>query len=239
MGVRARARGGRRAGRRDRDEDRRRPRDVHARPLVPRQPPADDPPHPSRPRRRLRPDGRDGGGRSGAALDQARLQRVPRGPGLRARRPHDRRARAPADRDLARPRPLPERDRGLRRAGLRDRPLRHRRRARARAVCRRGAALPLHRPPDPDQGPRRPAARVPAGARRPARRDARHRGPRRARARAQGSLPGARPERGRALPRVTSPRCSGRSRSRSPSSSRPSARASGWSRSRRWSAPVP
>ena len=203
MGVRPRARGGRRAGRRDRDEDRRRPRDVHARPLVPRQPSTDDPPHPPRPRRRLRSDGRDGGGRPGAALDQARLQRVPRRPGLRARRPDDRRARAPADRDLTRACALPERDGGLRRAGLRDRPLRHRRRARARAVRRRGAALPLHRPPDPDQGARRAAARVPPGARRPARRDARHRRSRRARARPQGSLPGARAERLRSLPRVT------------------------------------
>ena len=72
--------------------------------------------------------------RAGAALDQARLQRVPRGAAVRARRPHDRRARAPADRDLARPRALPLRDRGLPRARLRDRPLRDRRRARAGAV---------------------------------------------------------------------------------------------------------
>ena len=120
---------------------------------------------------------------------------------LRARRPDDRRARAPADRDLARARPLPRGDRGLRRAGLRDRPLRDRRRARAGAVRRRGAAVPLHRAPDPDQGPRRAAARVPAGARRAARPEARHRRPRRARARAEGSLPRARAERRRALPR--------------------------------------
>ena len=171
MGVRPRARGGGVpvdgiAMHTDVD-----PAHVRARARVPGRAPADDPAHAPRPRRRLRPDGGHARRRAGAALDQARLQRVPRGPHLRARRPDDRRARAPADRDLARPRPLPVGDRGLRRAGLRDRPLRHRRRARARAVRRRGAALPLHRPADPDQGPRRAAARVPAGARRAARRD--------------------------------------------------------------------
>ena len=98
-------------GRRDRDEDRRRPGHVHARSLLPRQPPADDPPHASRPRRRLRPDRRDVRRRADPPLDEARLQRVPRGPRLRARRPDDRRARPPADRDLARARPLPVGDR--------------------------------------------------------------------------------------------------------------------------------
>ncbi len=175
VGVRPGARGGRRAGGRDRDEDRRRSEHVRAGALLPREPPADDPPHAPRPRRRVRPDGRDARRGADPALDEARLQRVPRGADLRARRPDDRRARPPADRDLARPRPLPVRDGGLPRAGLRDRPLRDRGRARAEAVRRRGAALPLHRAPDPDQGTCRAAPRVPAGARRAARRDARHR----------------------------------------------------------------
>ena len=63
----------------------------------------------------------------------------------------------------------------------------------ARAVRGRRAALPLHRPADPDQGPRRAAARVPEGARRAARRAARHRRARRARARAEGPRARARP----------------------------------------------
>ena len=111
--------------------DRRRPGHVRPRSLLPRQPPPDDPAHPSRSRRRLRADGGHARRRADPPLDQARLQRVPRGPHLRARRPHDRRARAPPDRDLARARALPLRDGGLPRAGLRDRPLRDRRRARA------------------------------------------------------------------------------------------------------------
>ena len=73
------------------------------------------------------------------------------------------------------------------------------------------AALPLRRPPDPDQGPRRAAARVPARARRAARRAARHRRPRRARARAEGSRARARARRRRALPR---PRDAGPARDR-------------------------
>ena len=128
VGVRARARGGRRAGRRDPDARRRRPGTFVRVLAYLVDAPADDPAHAPRARRRLRADGRHARGRAGAALDQARLQRVPRGAHLRARRPDDRRARAPADRDLARPRPLPRRDRGLPGARLRDRPLRHRRR---------------------------------------------------------------------------------------------------------------
>ena len=201
--------------------------------------PADDPAHAPRPRRRVRPDRRHARERAGAALDEARLQRVPRGAALRARRPHDRRARAPADRDLARPRPLPLRDRGLPGAGLRDRPLRHRRRPRAGAVRGRRAALPLHRPPDPDQGARRAAARVQEGARGAARRAARHRRPRRPRARAEGPLARARAARRRCASSATSRRSSARSSSRRSSSCRRSARASAWSRSRRWSARGP
>ena len=133
------------------------------------------------------------------------------------------------------PRPLPRRDGGLPGARLRDRPLRDRRRARARAVRGRRAALPLHRAPDPDQGPRRPAARVPACARRAARRAARHRRPRRARARPEGPHARAGPERCGALPRPRDADPGRRSSSRSRSSCRRSAKASGWSRSRRWS----
>ena len=149
-------------------------------------------------------------GRADPPLDQARLQRVPRGPHLRARRPDDRRARPPADRDLPRPRPLPVGDGRLPRARLRDRPLRDRRRPRARAVLRRRSAVSLHRPPDPDQGSRRAPARFPQGARCAARRDARDRGPRRARARPEGSLARARDDRLGEVPRSRHARAAGR-----------------------------
>ena len=72
---------------------------------------------------------------------------------------------------------------------------------RARAVLRRRAAVPLHRPPDPDQGACRAPACFPQGARCAARRDARDRGPRRARARPEGSLPRARDDRLGEVPR--------------------------------------
>ena len=131
---------------------------------VPRALAADDPAHAPRPRRRLRPGRRRGRAVPLRVEHEARLQRVPREPRLRARRPHDRRARAPPHRDLARARALPLRDRGLRRDRVRDRPLRDRPRTRAEARAG-GAARALHRPADPDQGPRRAAARVLAEAR--------------------------------------------------------------------------
>ena len=97
-------------------------------------------------------------------LDEARLQRVPREPRLRARRPRDREPRAHAHRDLARARALPRGGRGLRRRELRDRPLRDRAGRRAAAVRGRRAAAAVRRAPDPDQGSHRPAARVRRGA---------------------------------------------------------------------------
>ena len=108
VGVRARARGRRRAGRRDPDARRRRPGHVRARARLPAHAPADDPAHAPRARRRLRPDGRDaraacrcGSRPSTASTSSARAALFALGDR------DDRRARAPADRDLARPRALP------------------------------------------------------------------------------------------------------------------------------------
>jgi glycosyltransferase involved in cell wall biosynthesis len=61
-----------------------------------------DPAHAPRPRRRVRPDGRDARARAGPFLDEARIQRVPRGPGLRVRRPHRCQLRPRPHRDLTR-----------------------------------------------------------------------------------------------------------------------------------------
>ena len=84
------------------------------------------------------------------------------GPSFASRRPDRRQPRPRAHRDLAGlARYLA--DRGLRRGELRDRPLRDRPRRRAAARSRRRAAAPLRRPPDPDQGPHRPAARLRRG----------------------------------------------------------------------------
>ncbi len=79
---------------------------------------------------------------AGRLLDEARLQRVPRGPRLRVRRPHGREPGPRPDRDLARARALPRRHGGLRRGELRDRPLRDRaaRRRAARARARRACS---------------------------------------------------------------------------------------------------
>ena len=134
-------------------------------------------------------------GRAGARVDEARLQRVPRGTRVRARRPRRGEPRARPHRHLARPRAVPRAGGGLRRRGLRDRPLRHRAARRAAAVRRVGAAAPLRRPADPDQGPHRAAARIRRGSARGARPDARHRGPRAARAGAEGARARARDRR--------------------------------------------
>src|SRR5207237_215403 len=56
VGVRARARGERRAGRRDPDARGRRPAHICARARLPRATPSDDPAYAPRPRRRVRPD---------------------------------------------------------------------------------------------------------------------------------------------------------------------------------------
>ena len=169
------------------------------------------------------------------ALHEARLQLVPRGPLLRSRRPRRRLARARPHRDLAGARPLPRGDRGVRRARLRDRPLRDRR-ARRRGRRTRGPAAPaLRRAADPGQGP----PRSPAGARA-----------------GETRVPGlssTSPARARSSPRFSPTRGSSGSPTRcaSSASSRrcrqlssaprswscpPSARVSEWLRSRRWSA---
>ena len=202
---------------------------------LPRAPPAAHPAHAPRPRRRLRADRRRDGAHAASALDEARLQLVPRGPLLRARRPLGRVARSRPHRDLAGPRALPRRDGGIRRGRLRDRPLRDRRAGRRRAVRGRGAAPALRRPADSGQGPPRPPARARPGASARARARARHRGLGAARARAPGLRARARARRRGSLPRL---RLAGAGRDRGVrrSSSCPrSARGSGWSRSRRWS----
>ena len=88
---------------------------------------------------------------------------------------------------------------------LRDRPLRHRPERRAEAVRGRRAAAALRRPPDPDQGPHRPAAGVRRGEAGVAGPRARDRRPRPARAGAEGARARARHRRRRPLPRHVSP----------------------------------
>ena len=115
LGLRARARGARRAARRDPDRARLRPRRLHAARVLRRPRAPDDPPHAPRPRRRVRADRRRARGRARARVDEARLQRVPRGTRVRARRPRRGEPRARPHRHLARPRAVPRAGRGLRR----------------------------------------------------------------------------------------------------------------------------
>ena len=113
-----------------------RPDRVHGGRRQARPEPAARPAHPSRPRRRVRADrGRDGQDPA-PPFDQARVQLVPRGAVLRPRRPRRRVARPRPHRDLAGPRALPRRGRGVRRGRVRDRPLRDPGSGRGRAVLR-------------------------------------------------------------------------------------------------------
>ena len=116
--------------------------------------PAVDPPHASRPRRRLRPPGGQARARAGAREHEARLQHLPRAARVRARRPRARGAGGSAHRHLRRSRPLPRRDGGLRRVGLRGRPLRHRAPGPSRRHRSGRAEAALRRPARPDQGSR-------------------------------------------------------------------------------------
>ena len=208
---------------------------------LPRAPAPADPAHAPRPRRRLRPARRLGSRASRVrALDEARLQRVPRGALVRLRRPLGRLARARAHRDLARSRAVPRaRREGFDEERLRDRPLRDRSRAATRRRTPERAAPALRRPADPDQGPRSSccARWRRRGAR--ARRDARHRRPRPARAGAARRTRASSGSRTRSASSASSRRCRRRSRTPRSSSCPRSARASAWSRSRRWSAARP
>ena len=104
------------------------------------------------------------------------------------------------------------------------------------APLARRAAARGRRPADPDQGPRRPAPGRGRRAERPSRAHARDRGRRAARAGAPGDRRAARAGRRRVVPRPGRSRCARSSSGPRSSSCRRSARASGWSRSRRWSA---
>ena len=107
LGLRARAHGPRRAARRRADlARRRRLRVPRARPL-PRRRAAADPPHTPRPRGRVRADRRLARTRADPHVDEARVQRVPRGARVRARGPRRREPGARAHRDLAGARALP------------------------------------------------------------------------------------------------------------------------------------
>ena len=236
VGLRAGAEATRRAARLDAAARRRRPARVLRARRLPRAPPARDPAHASRARRRLRPDGRAAGARAGALLDEARLQRVPRGPGFAL---GDRTVASLAHVHIAISRGLARylaETEGFAEDELRDRPLRHHARRRAGAVRGRRAAAAVRRAPDSDQGPHRAAAGVRGRAAGGPGSRAGHRRPRPARAGAAGARAGARDRRRRPLPRPchADPE---RDRAAPPSwSSRRWARASAWSRWRRWSA---
>ena len=107
----------------------------------------------------------------------------------------------------------------------------------AAPYARRRAAPPLRRPPDPDQGPHRPAARVRRGEEGGARPRARHRRPRARSSRRCARSRGSSGSPTRCASSATSRRSRARSSARRSSSSPRWARASAWSRWRRWSAP--
>ena len=120
--------------------------------------PTDDPPHASRARRPARPAGRSARAGAGARSAPSTASTSSGRPSLAAAPTVRRRARAPADRDLARSRAYLAETEGFDADDSR-RPLRDRGRARAAAAAR-APRLARRRPADPDQGLRRPAARV-------------------------------------------------------------------------------